>query len=59
VAYYDRVNTFLKDMATQRRIKVIRTSRKDICSWSHDVSFLDADGKEMAWTATTITDSMS
>ena len=53
---YDRVHTFLQDMATQRRIKVIRTSRKDICNWSHDVSFLDADGKEMAWTCGYIVD---
>jgi hypothetical protein len=53
---YERVHTFLQDMATQRRIKVIRTSRMDICSWSHDVSFLDADGKEMAWTCGYIVD---
>ena len=56
MADYDRVHTFLQDMATQRRIKVIRTSRKDICNWSHDVSFLDADGKEMAWTCGYIVD---
>jgi hypothetical protein len=50
MADYDRVHTFLQDMATQRRIKVIRTSRRDIHNWSHHVSFLDADGKEVAWT---------
>jgi hypothetical protein len=53
---YDRVHTFLQDMATQRRLKVIRTSRKDILNWSHDVSFLDADGKEIAWTCGYIVD---
>jgi len=52
----DRVHTFLQDMATQRRIKVIRTSRRDICNWSHDVSFLDADGTEMARTCGYIVD---
>ena len=53
---YVRVHDFLQTMATQRRIKVIRTSRKDICNWSHDVSFLDADGKEMARTCGYIVD---
>ena len=53
---YARVHAFLQDMATQRRIKVIRTSRRDICSWSHHVSFLYADGKEMARTCGYIVD---
>ncbi len=53
---YARVHAFLQDMATQRRIKVIRTSRRDISNWSHDVRFLDADGKEMAWTCGYIVD---
>ncbi len=53
---YKRVLTFLQDMATRRRIKVLRTSRMDIYNWSHDVSFLDADGKEMAWTCGYILD---
>ena len=56
MADYDRVHTFLQDMATQRRIKVLRTSRKDIRNWSHDVSFHDADGKEKARTCGYILD---
>ena len=53
---YDRVHTFLQKMANQRRIKVIRTSRKARLNWSHDVSFLDDNGKEMAWTCGYIVD---
>jgi hypothetical protein len=56
MADYDRVHTFLQNMATQRRIKVLRTSRADIGNWSHDVSFLDADGEQMAWTCGYILD---
>ena len=47
---YDRVHTFLQDMATQRRIQVVRTSRGDINNWSHYVTFLDTGGNEIAHT---------
>ena len=47
---YDRVHTFLQELATQRRIQVLRTSRSDIHNWSHYATFLDTDGKEIAHT---------
>ena len=56
MADYDRVHTFLQDMASERRIKVIRTSRRDISNWSHSISFLDTDGKKMAHTCGYILD---
>ena len=47
---YNRVHTFLQELATQRRVQVLRTSRWDIHNWSHYVTFLDTDGNEIAHT---------
>lgn len=47
---YERVQAFLQELASQRRIQVLRTSRHDISNWSHYVTFLDTDGQKMAHT---------